>query len=129
ANPVSKLAVYYCAQNGFNGACAVSLDGGRTFGPGRYAYNTPANAVNDPSRTIVAEGGACSALHGHLKVGPDGTAYLPVKGCGGTPTLANLTNNEYGGGFPAMSVSTDNGATWNVRINPNGENPDQSDNS
>ena len=118
ANPVSKLAVYYCAQNGFNGACAVSLDGGRTFGPGRYAYNTPANAVDDPSRTIVAEGGACSALHGHIKVGPDGTAFLPVKGCGGSPSIENGTNTEYVGGRPAMSVSADNGITWNVKVVP-----------
>ena len=120
ADPLTtnKLAVYYCAQNGFNGACAVSLDGGRTFGPGRYAYNTPANAVDDPSRTIVAEGGACSALHGHLKVGPDGTAYLPVKGCGGSPSVENGTNTEFVGGRPAMSVSADNGVTWNVKVVP-----------
>jgi len=139
ANPVSSLAVYYCAQNGFNGACAVSLDGGRTFGPGRYAYNTPANAVNDPSQTIIAEGGACSALHGHLKVGPDGTAYLPVKGCGGTPSIENGTNTEFVGGRPAMSVSPDNGVTWTVNVVPGGfvkdglgsknpiSNPDESD--
>ena len=123
ANPVASVAVYYCAQNGFNGACAVSLDGGRTFGPGRYAYNTPANAVDDPSRTIVAEGGACSALHGHLKVGPDGTAYLPVKGCGGSPSIENGTNTEFVGGRPAMSVTADNGLTWNVKIVPGGNVP------
>jgi hypothetical protein len=123
ASPVSKIAVYYCAQNGFNGACAVSLDGGRTFGPGRYAYNTPVNAVDDPSRTIVAEGGACSALHGHLKVGPDGTAYLPVKGCGGSPSIENGTNTEFVGGRPAMSVTADNGLTWNVKVVPGGNIP------
>lgn len=144
-NPVSKLAVYYCAQNGFNGACAVSLDGGRTFGPGRYAYNTPANAIDDPSQTIEAEGGACSALHGHLKVGPDGTAYLPVKGCGGTPSIENGTNTEYVGGRPALSISADNGVTWTVHVVPGGKvdngltgsahdtnlvsNPDESDSS
>jgi hypothetical protein len=141
ANPVAPLAVYYCAQNGFNGACAVSLDGGRTFGPGRYAYNTPANAVNDRSQTIVAEGGACSALHGHVKVGPDGTAYLPVKGCGGSASIENGTNTEFVGGRPAMSVSPDNGVTWTVNVVPGGfvadglgsknpiSNPDESDSS
>jgi hypothetical protein len=142
ADPLAnKRAVYYCAQNGFNGACAVSLDEGRTFGPGRYAYNTPANAVDDTSDTIVAEGGACSALHGHLKVGPDGTAYLPVKGCGGSASLENGTNTEFVGGRPAMSVSPDNGLTWTVNIMPGGKvadglggknqisNPDESDSS
>ena len=128
-HPLATDTVYYCAQNSFNGACGASHDGGTTFTNGVPAYNTPANDTSDTDPTLVAEGGACSALHGHLKVGPDGTAYLPVKGCGGTPTLANLTNTEYGGGFPAVSVSTDNGATWNVRMNPNGQNPDQSDNS
>jgi hypothetical protein len=145
ANPASNVAVYYCAQNGFNGACAVSLDGGRTFGPGRYAYNTPANAIDDPSQTIEVEGGACSALHGHLKVGPDGTAYLPVKGCGGTPSIENGTNTEYVGGRPALSISPDNGVTWTVHVVPGGKvdngltgsahdtnvvsNPDESDSS
>ncbi|MGZ6791824.1 MAG: sialidase family protein, partial [Mycobacteriales bacterium] len=101
-------AVYYCAQNSYSGACARSDDGGRTFLPGVPAYNTPANAHGDPY------GGACSAIHGHLRVGPDGYAYLPNKGCGGTPTAGNLTNSEFFGGTPALSVSADNGLTWTV---------------
>ena len=128
-HPLSNDGVYYCAQNSFNGACGFSYDGGLTYGPGVPAYNTPANDTADSNSTFAAEGGACSALHGHLKVGPDGTAYLPIKGCGGTPTTANLTNNEYAGGMPSMSVSTDNGQTWQVRMNPNGSNTDESDNS
>jgi hypothetical protein len=122
-------AVYYCAQNGFNASCALSIDGGTTFQPGRYISNTPSNDPNDPDPQIAAEGGACSGLHGHIKVGPDGTAYVPLKGCGGTPTGNNLTNSEYFGGGPAVSVSKDNGASWLVHRVPGAHNQDESDNS
>jgi hypothetical protein len=115
-------SVYYCAQDAFNGQCAVSLDGGVTFAPAVPVANTPANLVGDPY------GGACSALHGHVRVGPDGTAYLPLKGCGGVPTLNNLTNSEFFGGRPSLTVSENNGATWEVRLGPAGShNPDESD--
>jgi len=98
-----RNAVYYCAQNGFSSTCARSDNGGLTFGAGVPTYNTPANGGT--------KGGACSAIHGHLRVGPDGTAYLPNKGCGGTLTAGNLTNSEFFGGGPALSVSEDNGDT------------------
>jgi hypothetical protein len=131
-SPVQALtsypdAVYYCAQDSYNGLCAVSQDGGATFNNGVPAYNTPANDPNDPNPQFAAEGGACSALHGHLRVGPNGTAYLPIKGCGGKPTPDNLTNTEYWGGHPSVSISTDNGLTWTVhRVNA-GHNSDESD--
>jgi hypothetical protein len=112
-------AVYYCAQNGYSGACARSDDGGETFGPGVPAYNTPANGAPD--------GGACSAIHGHIRVSRQGTVYLPDKGCGGTPTPNNLTNSEFFGGAPALSVSEDAGMTWSVRPVPGAHNPDESD--
>jgi hypothetical protein len=123
ANPVYKDAVYYCAQNGFNATCAVSLDGGLTFGPGTYISDTPSNSPGDPF------GGACSGLHGHVRVGPDGTAYVPLKGCGGTPTGNNLTNSEFFGGSPAVSVSKDNGVTWTVHKVAGAHNQDESDNA
>ncbi len=122
-------AVYYCAQNGFNASCAMSLDGGLTFGPGQYISNTPANDVGDTDPQRAAEGGGCSGLHGHIRVGPDGTVYVPLKGCGGTPTANNLTNSEYFGGAPAVSVSKDNGATWTIHMVPGAHNPDESDNA
>jgi hypothetical protein len=112
-------AVYYCAQNGFSGTCARSDDGGLTYGPAVPAYNTPANGAPD--------GGACSAIHGHLRVGPDGIVYLPNKGCGGTPTAQNLTNSEFFGGAPALSVSEDDGVTWSIRPVPGAHNQDESD--
>ncbi len=114
-----RNAVYYCAQNGFSSTCARSDNGGVTFGDGVPTYNTPAN----PGRA----GGACSAIHGHLRVAPDGTAYLPNKGCGGTLTAGNLTNSEFFGGGPALSVSENDGRTWQVRRVPGGHNQDESD--
>jgi len=128
-HPLATDAVYYCAQNSFSAACGTSYDGGLTFGPGSPTQNTPANDPNDPNPTFAAEGGACSALHGHMKVASDGTAYLPFKGCGGAATAANLTNTEYEGGMPSVSVSTDNGQTWNIRMDPFGSNTDESDNA
>ena len=117
-------AVYYCAQNSYNGACARSDDGGTTFLPGVPTYNTPANAAGD------VFGGSCSAIHGHIRVAPDGYAYLPNKGCGGTLTSGNLTNSEFFGGTPALAVSPDNGVTWTVqKVNwpSDAHNPEQSD--
>ncbi|MCW2673848.1 MAG: hypothetical protein JWP14_2437 [Frankiales bacterium] len=114
-------AVYYCAQNGYSGTCARSDDGGLTFPFSSPAYNAPTVHSDD------AYGGACSAIHGHLRVDSAGIVYLPNKGCGGTPTPNNLTNSEFFGGAPAVIVSEDNGATWNVRKVPGAHNQDESD--
>jgi hypothetical protein len=114
-------AVYYCAQNGYSGTCARSDDGGLTFPFTSPAYNNPAVQSDD------AYGGACSAIHGHLRVDSAGIVYLPNKGCGGTPTPNNLTNSEFFGGSPALIVSEDNGTTWSVRKVPGAHNPDESD--
>jgi uncharacterized repeat protein (TIGR01451 family) len=85
-------AVYYCSQDVADAACAVSLDGGQTFGP----------AV--PIWTIAD----CGGLHGHVKVAPDdGTAYVPEKAC--PSTLVSSTGHQ------AVAVSETNGATWSVR--------------
>lgn len=81
-------ATYYCAQDIALANCALSLDGGRTYGPAVPIYQSQ----------------QCGGLHGHIKVGPDGTAYVPNKGCGG----------EQG-----VVVSEDNGMSWDVRTVPN----------
>lgn len=81
-------AVYYCAQDIALANCAVSLDGGLTYGPAVPIYTSQ----------------QCGGLHGHIKVGPDGTAYVPNKGCGGQQ---------------AVVVSENNGITWDVRKVPN----------
>lgn len=80
-------AVYYCSQDIADALCAVSLDGGRTFSPAVPIYNLT----------------QCTGLHGHVKVAPDGTAYVPNKSCGGGQGVA---------------VSTDNGLSWTVRTVP-----------
>jgi hypothetical protein len=55
-------AVYYCSQSIAAAFCARSDDGGQTFGPGAPFKNTDCTA---------------GALHGHPKVAPDGTLYVP----------------------------------------------------
>jgi len=80
-------AVYYCSQDIADASCAVSRDGGMTYGPA-----VPMYSLLD-----------CGGLHGHVKVAPDGTVYVPNKGCGGNQGVA---------------VSDDNGLTWAVRKVP-----------
>jgi hypothetical protein len=82
-------AVYYCSQADVPDMCQRSDSGGLEFGPG-----------------VVANDGltACGGLHGHLRVAPDGTVYLPGKDCGGSE-----------GG----AVSTNAGTTWSSFLVPN----------
>jgi hypothetical protein len=84
-------AVYYCSQALLDASCARSDNGGATFGPSVIVYQE-------------ATATSCGGLHGHIKVAPDGTVYLPNKDCGG----------EQG-----VVVSEDNGLTWNIRRVPN----------
>lgn len=89
-NPVNKgSAVYYCAQAGVTAFCSRSDDGGLNFGKAMAVY-TSVNPV----------GFACGGIHGHVKVAPDGTVYLPDRGCDGKQ---------------AVIVSEDAGTTWTVR--------------
>jgi hypothetical protein len=83
----SDRAVYYCSQDIADASCATSRDGGVTYGPA-----VPMYSLLD-----------CGGLHGHVKVAPDGTVYVPNKGCGGNQGVA---------------VSTDNGASWTLRKVP-----------
>ena len=78
---------YYASQSIATATVATSFDGGFTYQPAVPAYNLT----------------QCNGLHGHLKVAPDGTVYLPNKGCGGKSGFA---------------VSEDNGLTWTVRTVP-----------
>jgi hypothetical protein len=55
----------------------------------------------------------CSGLHGHVKVAPDGTVYVPNKNCP-DPDM-NATTLDGGQGF---AVSEDNGINWTVRTLP-----------
>jgi len=80
-------ATYYCSQDAAVAQCALSRDGGLTFGPAVPIYNVT----------------QCVGLHGHVKVGPDGTVYVPNKNCQG---------------IQGVAVSTDSGLTWTVRTVP-----------
>jgi hypothetical protein len=85
-------AIYYCSQDIAAALCARSDDGGSTYGPSIPIYNLL----------------ACAGLHGHVKVAPDGTVYVPNRACG--------TQS-------AVVVSTNNGVTWTVRPIQNGSDP------
>jgi hypothetical protein len=85
-HPLYANAVYYCSQNIAGGAeCSRSDNGGLTFGPGVDIFNP-----------VECYGG----IHGHVKVGPDGTAYVPNSSC------------SAGTGSQGVAVSFDNGLTW-----------------
>jgi len=73
-------AVYYCSQQVVAAFCSRSDDGGVVFKPAVQIY-----------------GQECSGLHGHVKVAPDGTVYVPNRNCGGHQALVR---------------SLDNGVTW-----------------
>ncbi|HWS87593.1 MAG TPA: sialidase family protein [Pyrinomonadaceae bacterium] len=80
-------AVYYASQDIGLAQIARSDNGGLTFG------------LAVPMWTLVQ----CGGLHGHIKVAPDGTVYVPNKSCGGEQGVA---------------VSEDNGLTWSIRTVP-----------
>ena len=77
-------AIYYASQDVGLAEIARSDDGGFTYG------------VAIPMWTLVQ----CDGLHGHIKVAPDGTVYVPNKSCGGKQGVA---------------VSEDNGLSWTIR--------------
>jgi PKD repeat protein len=93
-NAVNKGdAVYYCGQAGVTAFCSRSDDGGLNFGRAMPIYT----AVTGPTGT------GCGGIHGHVKVAPDGTVYVPNYSCNGKQGVA---------------VSTDAGTTWTVRTVP-----------
>ena len=94
ADPLAQHAIYYCGQSGQFANCTLSVDNGTTYGPGVPTYTDPG---------VV--GARCMGLHGHVKVSPDGTVYVPNMDCG--------DDHKQG-----MAVSTDNGLSWTVKTVP-----------
>lgn len=125
-------AVYYCSQDAAIAQCALSRDGGLTFGPAIPIYNVT----------------QCGGLHGHVQVGPDGTVYVPNKNCQGVQGVAVSTDSgltwtvrtvpgsaagetdphmdigpddkayfAYSAGSTYVAVTTDRGQTWSAPIN------------
>lgn len=127
-------AVYYCSQDIATAFCALSRNGGITFGAG-----VPIYSLLD-----------CGGLHGHVQVAPDGSAYVPNKSCNGhqgvavssddgttwavhtipnsvpgdsDPAAALGSNGTLyvgyanGDGTPHVAVSHDKGQTWTYDFN------------
>lgn len=95
--PVYPNAVYYASQSVADARCGRSDNGGLTFGPATVMYTTA----------------DCGGLHGHAKVAPDGTVYVPNNACGGTADPVGHSD-----GNQAVIVSGDNGITWSIRKIP-----------
>ena len=96
-HPLYPHALYYCSHDNVIAYCSRSDDGGQTFGAGVPIY--------------TAEN--CTGLHGHPKVGSDGTVYIPNSYCyrnGLTALDLDISN--------ALIVSEDAGLTWTVRNLP-----------
>jgi hypothetical protein len=84
-------AVYYCSQNILVAAgaeCTLSQDGGLTWLPPAHIFGT---------------GTPCGSIHGHIRVSPDGTMYVPQNSCGG---------------HQGMAVTQDNGSTYTYATVP-----------
>lgn len=87
-HPLHENAVYFCSQAIAGPAgCVRSDDGGVTY----------------PVTGIAYDGSVCGGLHGHVRVAPDGTVWLPVAACG--------TGTGY-------ALSTDAGVTWSDAMLP-----------
>jgi hypothetical protein len=102
----------YCSQDIVGpAACQRSLDLGMTWGPGVLAYTG-----NGPQQ--------CGGLHGHMRIAPDGTEWLPVNQCGGkqggvVSTDGGLSFTEFAvtgstsqaqGADPSIGIDSDNTA-------------------
>ncbi|MDX6558842.1 MAG: hypothetical protein QOF72_1891 [Blastocatellia bacterium] len=86
--PAYPNAIYYCSQSLTEAECSRSDDGGLSFGPGVPIFN--------PTQCL-------GGIHGHVKVSPQGTVYLPNSSCGTTGPV----------GTNGVALSTNNGVTWN----------------
>lgn len=93
ASPLFPSAVYTCVNHVVDTACAISPDGGLSWGPLVTAFPGV-----DPLADAGVGGvtGLCGGLEGDPAVAPDGTVYLPREYCG----------------RPYLGISTDSGLTW-----------------
>ena len=100
-------ATYYCSQNVASATCARSDTGGANFNAGVAIFTAPESTVRPVDNQFdcnTFDGG----IHGHVKVAPDGTVYVPPKDCGSVKI----------GIGQAEIVSEDAGLTWTTRLIP-----------
>ncbi len=98
--PVYPNAVYYCSQDLALAQCARSDTGGLTFNEATPMY------------TLLE----CGGLHGHIKVGPDGTAYMPNKNCGGENAVVVSEANGLPGSWEVRHVPGTSSGTWDPAV-------------
>src|SRR5712664_1360304 len=95
-------AIYYCSQDIVTAFCARSDDGGLSFGPGIPIF------IFARINGVDLGPGTCGGLHGHVRVSPGGTVYIPDEHC----------FDANGVSRPGVAVSADNGLSWVVRTVP-----------
>lgn len=94
--PAYPNPMYYCSQNGVQQAeCSRSDNGGLTWGPGVPIFPP----------TLCGGG-----IHGHVKVSPQGTVYVPNSAC--------AEGTGPGVGANGVALSKDNGITWDQQTVP-----------
>jgi Big-like domain-containing protein/BNR/Asp-box repeat protein len=89
-------AVYYCSQDivqPVGASCGRSDTAGLTFNPATLVFGAQS---------------PCGAIHGHIKVAPDGTVYLPQNRCARSDGVEGQ----------GMAISFDNGQTWSYSVVP-----------
>ncbi len=101
-HPLYPSAIYYCSQGVAIAYCSRSDDGGLTFKPSVPLYTAVTTGTSTDPTTIINN---CTGIHGHVKVAPDGTVYVPNKGC-------QLDVPVLGAGHPGLLVSEDAGHIW-----------------
>jgi len=89
----TQQIVYYCAQNVLvvaGAECTNSTNGGQTWGAPAHVFGT---------------GTGCDSIHGHIRVSPDGTMYVPQGNCGGKQGMAMTQDNGNTFTYPVVPDS------------------------
>ena len=100
-------AVYYCSQSIADAFCARSDTGGQTFNQGQPIGKATA---------LGCATGDIGALHGHVRIAPDGALAMPIKSCAGKQGF--VLSTDAGTTFSAKTVpgttagSTDPQLAW-----------------
>ena len=95
---------YYCSQGVAAEICAPSFDGGVTY---------------QNSQKIFDASQCLPGLHGHVKVAPNGTAYVPIKACDEAQLAADTASGLIYPGKKGVAISRNAGLTpWDFNTIP-----------